>query len=377
MHTMSSTLLVGPSDWDPARMPKKEFLDRISALWRASPSTAGAIVYGDRAHHAELAYLTGFTPKLEAALALIPRVGAPRLLVGGGVNMLQAAKPLSWIESMRPLRDASETVAQWAREQSGGGRCMLIAGGLMPYPLRRKIGDAVATTVGRIEDKTSDLWTLMRRKSEHELVAIRAACATLAAAMAKMSDAQRAGATATDVILAGEQSAHSRGAQDVRTLFSLDRGRSLQPFEVPVERAVDPLQAYVAVRQFGYWAEGFVSLTAAPDPCGRKAGDILRRTLAILRPGQRCADVGRDIRAAVAPMHPHPVAAPTFGNAIGLALEEHPLIGPDGDGTFEAGGVYSLRAGLSDGNNHAIVSAMIALHAHGNDVLWSSAGAMP
>ena len=29
---------------------------------------------GDRAHHAELAYLTGFTPKLESALALIPLV---------------------------------------------------------------------------------------------------------------------------------------------------------------------------------------------------------------------------------------------------------------------------------------------------------------
>jgi Xaa-Pro aminopeptidase len=374
---MSSTLLVGPSDWNPARMPKEEFLDRISALWRASPSAAGTIVYGDRAHHAELAYLTGFTPKLEAALALIPRVGAPRLLVGGGVNMLQAAKPLTWIESMRPLRDAGATVAQWAREQSGGGRCVLIAGGDMPYPLRRGIADAIAATAGRIEDKTADLWTLMRRKSAHELAAIEAACATLAAAVATMGDAHRSGATATDVILAGEHTAHGRGAQDVRTLFSLDRGRTLQPFEVPVERAVDPLQVYVATRQHGYWAEGFVSLTASPGPCARKAGDILRHALTTIRPGLRCADAGRDILAAIAPLHPHPVAARTLGNAIGLALEEHPLIAPDGEGTFEAGGVYSLRVGLSDGNDHAIVSAMIAVHEHGGDVLWSSPGVMP
>jgi len=34
----------------------------------------------------DLAYLTNFTPKLEPALALIPRAGEPRLLVGGGVG---------------------------------------------------------------------------------------------------------------------------------------------------------------------------------------------------------------------------------------------------------------------------------------------------
>ena len=95
MLTMEPTLLVGPSDWDATRMPKEEFLARATALWKVAPAAAGAIVYGDRAHHAELAYLTGFTPKLEAALALLPRVGAPRLLIGGGVNMVQAAKPSS------------------------------------------------------------------------------------------------------------------------------------------------------------------------------------------------------------------------------------------------------------------------------------------
>jgi hypothetical protein len=88
---MQPTLLVGPSDWDAARMPKAEFLARSTTLWRIARAASGAIVYGDRTHHAELAYLTNFTPKLEAALALIPRVGGPRLLVGGGVTMMQAA----------------------------------------------------------------------------------------------------------------------------------------------------------------------------------------------------------------------------------------------------------------------------------------------
>ena len=101
---MNPTLLVGPADWDPARFPQEEFATRADALWRTNPSATGAIVYGDRVNHAELAYLTNFTPKLEAALALIPRQGSPQLLVGGGANMLPAAKPLTFVEDLRPLR---------------------------------------------------------------------------------------------------------------------------------------------------------------------------------------------------------------------------------------------------------------------------------
>jgi hypothetical protein len=43
--------------------------------------------------------------------------------------------------------------------------------------------------------------------------------------------------------------------------------------------------------------------------------------------------------------------------------------------TFEPGGVYSLRVGVSDARGgSAIVSAMIAVHEQDNDVLWASPG---
>src|SRR5215469_15577637 len=99
MLTMHPTLLVGPADWDATRLPREEFAARIATFWRTcDPGIAGAIVFGSPRHHAELAYLTHFTPKLEAAIALIAREGAPRLLIGGGANMLGAAKPLTWVE---------------------------------------------------------------------------------------------------------------------------------------------------------------------------------------------------------------------------------------------------------------------------------------
>jgi hypothetical protein len=368
VHTMQPTLLVGPSDWDAARMPKDEFLARATTLWRIARAASGAIVYGDRAHHAELAYLTNFTPKLEAALALIPRVGGPRLLVGGGVNMMQAAKPLTFIESVQPLRNVGATVAQWAREQSGGGRPVLIGGAFMPQALHREFTEAVGT----IADKTADLATLMRRKGARELDAIREACATLDAAIAAMNEAQRSGASATAAVLAGEQAAHRRGAQDVRTLFSLDGGRTLRPFETPVEQAVDPLQVYVAVRQFGYWAEGFAVVTAAPNPYVEGADEVLQYVIEMIKAGARCSGIARSITEAIQPFQPHPIAKRMQGNAIGLALEEQPLIAEDSEDVFETGGVYSLRVGLADERAHAIVSAMVAVNEYGCGLLWSS-----
>jgi len=363
---MNPTLLVGPSDWDAARMPREEFVARATALWRLAKAASGAIVYGDRAHHAELAYLTGFTPKLEAALALIPRVGAPRLLVGGGANMLQAAKPLTWIENLRPLRNASETVTQWAREQSGGGRPVLIGGAFMPPALRHEVDEAA----GAIADKTSDLRSLMRRKSERELAVVREACATLDMAIAAMGNAQRSGKSATDTILAGEYAAHKRGAQDVRTLFSLDGGRTLRPFETLVDRAIDPLQVYVAVRQHGYWAEGFALLSATSTDRVVRPAEVLASAFAIIEPGRPCAEVAHAIAQGIGSLQPHPVTAHMQGNAMGLALEEQPLIATGSEDTFQAGDVFSLRVGVANEREGTIVSAMVAVGERGCDVLW-------
>ncbi len=374
---MHPTLLIGPADWDAARMPRRSSLARIAALWRGARAAVGAIVYGDRAHHAELAYLTHFTPKLEAALALIPRVGAPRLLVGGGVNMLQAAKPLTLIESLRPLRDAGETVAQWAREQSGGGR---------PRADRRRRSCRSRCAAERRPKPRERSPTGPRRPADADAPQERARARRdprgLRDARRRRSTAMRDGAALRrkrDRHGAGRRARGApRGAQDVRTLFSLDGGRTLRPFEVPVERAVDPLQVYVAVRQHGYWAEGFAAVTTRCRPrCVREAARGAASAVAMIGPASAAPTSARAIAEAIRPMQPHPVTAHVHGNAIGLALEEHPLIAAESEDSFEAGDVYSLRVGVTDERDAAIVSAMVAVHEKGCDVLWSSPRCAP
>src|SRR5712691_5242940 len=106
-------------------MPKEEFARRIEALWQAHPAAARAIVHGDSAHHAELAYLTNLVPKLEPAVALISRTDAPRLFVGVGPNMLGASQPLTWIADVVPIKDVGAALRADDRE------CVLIGGGYM------------------------------------------------------------------------------------------------------------------------------------------------------------------------------------------------------------------------------------------------------
>lgn len=371
---MHQTLLIGPSDWDAARMPKAEYESRIAALWQSCPTVSGAIVYGTPAHHAELAYLASFIPKLEPGLALIARAGAPRLLVGGGPNMMGAARPLTWIENVAPLRDVPDEIRRWLGElggaNAGAGLSVLIGADYMTAAMRRAVV-AAAGEGGTPHDATPELWRMMRRKSAAEQDAIRAACSILNAAMAAVGEAKRAGAGVTAAVLAGERAANAQGAQDVRTLFSVNGGRTLQPFVTLIERAADPLQVYMAVRRYNYWAEGFAMFSERPRPLAAKAADVLRQVIAAIAAGAKVDDVAGMTANAIRPFCPHPVTAHAVGNAIGLALEEPPHT--DLGKTFDAGEVYSVRVGITNGaEQHAIMSAMVAVRDDGGDVLWSA-----
>ena len=369
MHSMHPTLLIGPADWNAARMPREEFQARIDALFEADDQAGGAIVYGNSLDHAALCYLAGFTPKLEAALALIPRRGEPQILIGGGVNMIAAARPLTWVEQLSPLRNAGQTVAEWARELPVGGQLLMIGGDAMPFGMRRAVDQALGDSVA--EDGSGLLQAQMLRKAPRELNALREACAGLAAAVAALRAAQGIGAGATDAVLSAELAALRWGAQDVRSLFSLDAGCTLQPFDVPVKAAAEPLQVYLAARHAGYWAEGFVRLSRTDDPLHAKAKDILRMMIAAAKSGVSSSELAQIAERERGTLQAHPVGAPLFGNSIGLALQEPPLLSVTKETQLAAGAVYSLRVGLRDAQAGAVASAMLQVTDRGSEILWS------
>jgi hypothetical protein len=356
VFTQHPTLLIGPSDWDESRAPKPEFDRRIAALWAAFPDASHAIVFGSAAHHAELAYLTHFVPKLEPGIALLARDGQHKLLFGGGPNMIGAMKPLTFIDEMAPLNALAKLIAGWRSP-------LLVGGGAMSSALRKTVDEATNNTA---QDATAHVLSLMRRKSPSELACIRDACAILNIAMTVMRDAVRGGHGAATALLAGERAAIDLGVQDIRTLFSLDGGRTLRPFETVDDRRADPFQVYVAVRRFNYWAEGFACISNEPQPAASLAALLLDNALSAIKPDVSFSQLSR-ILAVGTPYRHHSVTQGALVNPIGLSLDAPATV------AFEPGEVYSVRAGLTDGGEaHAIISALIAVHNDGADVLWRS-----
>jgi hypothetical protein len=365
---MHPTLLIGPADWDASRWPREEFSARLAALWQDHPEAAGAVVYGNASDHAGLAYLTHFTPKLEAALALIPREGGARLLVAGGANMLNAARPLTFVEDLGLLRGVADAV-EWVRALPTGA-CVLIGGDAMPYDLRCAFAAALGAEA-RVTNGDDRLRIRMRKKSPRELAALRAACGKLEMSAMALRRVFHSGGGVTACVLAAEHAALHDGAQDVRTLFAPERSLALRPFDLERSGHVDPLLVYIAVRHDGYWAEAFVSLSSRSDAMQAYARKTVDAMVAAACPGSSAADLWRIFEEGRGQFRHHPLACDVFGGSIGLALDEQLPLTREGEEKFTPGDVYSLRAGFIDGNGWGpIASAMLIVTDAGVERIW-------
>jgi Xaa-Pro aminopeptidase len=370
MHTMHSTLLVGLYDWEPGSISREAFDARIAALWRELPADiAGVAVSGDRRSNAELVYLTNFIPKMGDALALIPRGGEPRLYVAGAANMMPPAARQTWIRKLEPLSEPGKLLAQWKSDLRG--YMVMLGGENLRLALKSSVDEVLGGDAAS-RRAAAALQRLMRVKGADELAAVRRACAMLGAMSQALVQAHKAGRGVTDAVTEAEHAGHRMGAQDVRSLVSLDGGRTLRPFYTPVHEAVEPLQVYFAVRYAGYWAEGHVSLSGTPGAAAAQAREALRGLIEAVRPGAKCAELARKARDALKPSAGHPVTAGSAGHGIGVSLEEEPRLTAASAEVLAAGDVLSLRAGVSGDAGHAIVSAMVAVTAEGNEVLWSA-----
>lgn len=380
MHTMHPTLLIGPYDWEPQLIPETEFHDRIQSFWEKFPDQdiAGAIVYGDSREHSALMYLSHFLPKLGPALMLLPRVGAPTLLVSGAPNMLAAARRMTWVEKTMAMRDPAGTVRQWlgALESleisASQPRAVVIGAESMPSALYKPLCEVMGARAFH-PDAPLLLQEIMRRKRPVELLLIRQGCAILTAATAALTDAKAAGANISAAILAAEQVARRAGAQDVRVLFSLDGGRTLRPFERLVDTVAEPLQVYLAVRYAGTWLDGFVHMSASPQPVAARAAAALAAIIASARAGVKWRDLSRLALERIQPYGAHAVFGAGVGHSIGLSLAGASNSPADGEESLLAGGVYALWVGASDGSAiHVILSALVHVRGRDNELLWSA-----
>ena len=120
---------------------------------------------------------------------------------------------------------------------------------------------------------------------------IRSGCAIVKTMSEALRAAHAKGKSVTESVIEAERAGKNMGAQEVRTLLSLDGGRTLRPFLLPVEKVVDPLQVYLATRVNGYWADAHVSVSNRPNPIVEKARGILKAVVAAAQPGASAAQL--------------------------------------------------------------------------------------
>jgi Xaa-Pro aminopeptidase len=214
-----------------------------------------------------------------------------------------------------------------------------------------------------------------QRKRPRELTLLRASCALLADAARVFADNWRESNEPETAALAAEHAARSRAAQDVRTLVSLDGGRTLSPYAGRFEKTAGPLVGYLALKLMGYWAGLFVTLedAASKNPARHRVEAALDALIAAMRPGVRGGDLHAKAVAALAPLPLHPALSGSVGHGIGLSLNEAPDLRADADTALVEDGLYSLQVGFADrvaGN--VLLSAMVRNARNGTEVLLRS-----
>jgi Xaa-Pro aminopeptidase len=379
MQTVQPCVTIGSYVWAQDRLPNDEFTLRLDEL-RAAMDRNGwpaILVYGDVREHAALAFLSSFIPRVRWGMALLPRSGDARLLCAMSTRDLPAMRTLTWIADVRSGMgpEWEKAFDPWFDGLKGDQAQKLgtlgfdIMAPVLHAAVRRSLGDRFAL------QRADDIVAIpSRRKRPRELTMIRASCKSLEAATKTFADSWRGNREPETAALDAERVARSLAAQDVRTLVSLDGGRTLVPFQGRFERCEGPLVGYIAVKVLGYWADMFVTvddgtITAA----ARQTAVALDAIIADMRPGVRIDALHAKALDALAPYKLHPVLGGSIGHGIGLSLHEGPEFQASTDATLVEDGVYTLQVGAADANaGNALISAIVRVAVTGAEVLVRS-----
>ena len=354
MQTMHLVLPVGAFDWENNPLPEDEFHVRITAVQEIMGQNdwSGVLVYGDIHDNGLLSYVSNFGARLSGALVLIPKNGEPRLLSFDGGRMVPAGALTTWIKDVRAAGIVDVAVNEWLDELPHSTRLAVAGFDIMSAAVHDKL--AAVEEIANAENGTSHLQELARKKSDAEMAVIKTACGVLRDVENAVSAKQKAGGSAAECTLVAEKTARNLGAQDVRTLFSIDGGRTFIPFQGLSDKTPDPFVIYVAVRVRSYWADGFMTFPV-------KSVQALDAMIANAKPGASAGDLLAANNSA------HPFIGDDPGCGIGCALEEPPFLNEGA--TLNAGDVVSLKVSIG-GDVPALASAIVRITNQGNDVLW-------
>lgn len=384
MLTMHPSIMLGSYVWAQDRLPQDEFALRLDDL-RAAMDRHGwqaMMVYGDAREHAALAFVSNFIPRMRWGMALIPRRGEARLLCAMGTRDLPAMRTMTWIADVHSGwgPEWERAFDPWLERLTGdeflgapsvelGTVGFDLVAPVLHGAVRRSLGDRF-----RMHRADDVLEIPPRRKRPREITMLRGSCKVLHAAAKAFAESWRGNHAPEMAALDAERAARALAAQDVRTLISLDSGRTLVPYQGRFEEKAGPLVGYIAVKVAGYWADLFVTMNkGATTPALQQASAALDAVLAEIRGGVRGGALYDKATAALRPFKLHPALSDSVGHGIGLSLQDGGEIRAGDDTVLEDNDVYSIQVGIADAEGgNALLSAIVRVTADRAETLARS-----
>ena len=355
MMMRNITLPTGPYDWHPERVSRAVYVARLAVLRNAlkTHGLAGCIVSGSTFDDGALAWLTGFTPKLGPAFAIVPAAGEPRLLFSGGAGMRPSAQKLTWLADVKALRALATDLAELPAVESGAWGLAEDAG--LTWDDR---GAIVAARGGEPVDITPTMDDLRCAHEPDVLPLIRHAGTIMREVETTLREVAVTGRTRWAVRLAAERAAQIAGAQDIRMRLSR---RDFGPAEpVDPDGSVSPACATVALalRVDNYWLCG--------RTCSGSHAPALRSVWDRLVPRLAAGSTAASLAQAAAPAQ------------VGLCAVGHSLVErtPGADEPLSPGQCVgiTLAAHAADA---AGLSAVVEIGTSRGHVLWAAAPLQP
>ena len=265
-------------------IPAGEYEERIAAF-RAAAAAEWLVVYGDREHFANLAFLTGFDPRFEEAILVLGPGDTRYLLVGNeGVGYAETASPRLDVVLCQSLSlmgqdwTASPTlegclreigIASGARVGLAGWKYFDALGG---FAAPAFLVDALRALAGEVVDVTAVLMApngLRARNSAAQVAAFEWAAARTSAAVLRVVQAAEPGRNEQEAVTAMGYAGEPLSAH---VMFASGRGQ-IVGLRSPTARVLEEGDAVTTA--VGYWG----GLTCRAGVLRREVDDAFTETL--------------------------------------------------------------------------------------------------
>ena len=336
MRTMHPVLKRGGLFWDRELLPVRTYEERFARIQSAIAASGDDawLIFGDVERYGGLAWFSNFLPRTRSAIALVPRSGAPTLLISVGLRDVPAAKTLTWIDDVRPFSRLPRSLVDLIRERQFASSRLGIAG--VEEMLAIKDWSEIESALPEVTwaARTDDVALMRARKDDSEFSALRRVAGAVSEGLDLCAGLLRPGVDIRVALSRVERTIRKSAAEDVRILQASgpQTGVALRPLANRTLRQGDTVMLYIAAAVQRYWAEEartFVLGEASP-----KLRDLAKRGAAALDAMAQLTGEGveSDLLARAAGnalgdgVADESAKAYGYGSGVGLDAAEFPVI---------------------------------------------------